>query len=229
VLVTCIIPTRNRPDFIAQSAASVLAQDHEELELIIVNDGEVAVPDFRDVRVRIFNSGQAGAVPARNLGASQARGYAIAWLDDDDVWTDTHFLSACTDCFNGGSDFVFADGALVFPDGSRKAFAKDADAQSLMRDNTILISAVCYRRSLHKALGRFDEDLPYYWDWDWYLRVARAGHLLTRLMTPVVDIRIHENNMSGLANADAREANLQALRTKHGLPEIPLKSHIDFV
>jgi glycosyltransferase involved in cell wall biosynthesis len=229
MLITCIIPTRNRPDYIAQSAASVLAQDHSDLELIIVNDGEISVPSFDDPRVRILNSGQAGAVPARNLGASQARGDAIAWLDDDDVWTDSHFLSACANYLNTGSAFVFADGALVFPDGRRKAFAKDANSESLQRDNTILISAVCYRRSLHRSLGAFDETLPYYWDWDWYLRVARAGHLMTRLMTPIVDIRIHENNMSGQINARLRTANLQLLCDKHGLTEVPLKSHIDFV
>jgi glycosyltransferase involved in cell wall biosynthesis len=229
LLITCIIPTRNRPDFIAESAASVLAQDYSHLELIIVNDGEIAVPDFEDSRVRVLNSGQAGAVPARNLGASQARGDAIAWLDDDDVWTDTHFLSACADCLNATSDFVFGDGALVFPDGTQKAFAKNASPESLRRDNTILISAVCYRRSLHQSLGMFDTSLPYYWDWDWYLRVARAGNLMTRLMTPVVDIRIHQNNMSGGSNAELRAANLKQLCDKHGLPEIPLKSHIDFV
>ena len=229
MLITCIIPTRNRPDYIAQSAASVLAQDHPNLELIIVNDGNTAVAEFSDPRVRILNSGQAGAVPARNLGARSARGEAIAWLDDDDVWTDARFLSACADCLGTGSDFVFGDGALVFPDGTRKAFAKDAGAATLRKDNTILISAVCYRRSLHQSLGLFDAALPYYWDWDWYLRVAAANHTMTRLMTPVVDIRIHQNNMSGDANAGLRAANLQLLCDKHGLSEVPLKSHVDFV
>ena len=229
MLITCIIPTHNRPDYIAQSAASVLAQDHSNLELIIVNDGEITVSDFADSRVRILSSGQAGAVTARNTGASQARGEAIAWLDDDDVWTDTHFLSACVDYLNSDSDFVFGNGSLVFPDGTRKAFAKNASLESLRLDNTILISAVCYRRSLHQSLGMFDSSLPYYWDWDWYLRVAKADYLITQLMTPVADIRIHQNNMSGTANAEARAANLQLLCEKHGLPNIPLKSHVDFV
>lgn len=229
MLITCIIPTRNRPDYISQSAASVLAQDYSSLELIIVNDGEIAVPEFVDPRVRIFNSGQAGAVPARNIGVLQARGDAIAWLDDDDVWTDGNFLSACADCLNSESDFVFGDGTLVFPDGTRKEFAKNASPESLRKDNTILISAVCYRRSLHHSLGLFDETLPYYWDWDWYLRVAESKHLMTRLITPVVDIRIHQSNMSGTSNADARAANLHLLCGKHELLKIPLKSHIDFV
>ena len=229
LLITCIIPTRNRPDFILESAASVLAQSHSELELIIVNDGSGPVPLIDDARVRILNSGQAGAVPARNLGAQAARGEAIAWLDDDDRWSDPDFLRDSVALFHADSDFIFGDGHLVFPDGARKPFAKDADAESLMRDNTILISSVVYRRSLHHTLGAFDEALPYYWDWDWYIRVARAGHPITRLARPVVDIRIHANNMSGEANAAARKANLDLMCRKHNLPEIPLKSHVDFV
>jgi glycosyltransferase involved in cell wall biosynthesis len=229
MLVSCIIPTRNRPEFIVEAARSVLAQSHSELELIIVNDGETPVPVFDDIRVRIIDAGQRGAVPARNLGLAFARGEAIAWLDDDDVWTDDHLLNHCVDSLQAGSDFVFGDGALVFPDGSRKAFAQDADAATLARDNTILISSVCYRRSLHDELGMFDEALPYYWDWDWYLRVARANQLITRLMTPVVDIRIHAQNMSGQSNAEARATNLKLFCDKHGLTEIPLKSHVDFV
>jgi glycosyltransferase involved in cell wall biosynthesis len=229
VLISCIIPTRNRPEFIVEAAHSVLAQSHSDLELIIINDGATPVPLFDDVRVRIIDAGQRGAVPARNLGVAAAKGAAIAWLDDDDVWTDTHFLSTCVDSLQADSDFVFGDGALVFPDGSRKSFAQNADAATLTRDNTILISAVCYRRSLHDELGMFDEALPYYWDWDWYLRVARANKLITRLMTPVVDIRIHAQNMSGQSNTEARATNLKLFCDKHGLTEIPLKSHVDFV
>jgi glycosyltransferase involved in cell wall biosynthesis len=229
LLISCIIPTRNRPEFVVEAARSVLAQSHAELELIMVNDGETPVPPFDDVRVRMIDSGQRGAVPARNLGVASAQGDAIAWLDDDDVWTDPNFLTTCADRLQAGSDFIFGDGALVFPNGSRKSFAKHANAETLTRDNTILISAVCYRTSLHKELGQFDEALPYYWDWDWYLRVARAGKILSRLASPVVDIRIHAQNMSGQTNTQARSTNLKLLCDKHGLPDIPLKSHIDFV
>jgi glycosyltransferase involved in cell wall biosynthesis len=229
VRISCIIPTRNRPEYLVEAANSVLSQSHSDLELIIVNDGLTPVPSFDDHRVRILNSGQAGAVPARNFGASHAKGDAIAWLDDDDVWTDPDFLKYCADVLTAKSDFVFGDGALVFPHGTRKAFARDANAATLERDNTILISAVCYRTALHATLGAFDEALPYYWDWDWYIRVVRANHVITRLQRPVVDIRIHAQNMSGEVNADKRADNLKAMCAKHNLPDIQLKSHVDFV
>jgi glycosyltransferase involved in cell wall biosynthesis len=229
LLISCIIPTRNRPEFVVEAARSVLAQSYANLELIIVNDGSTPVPLIDDIRVRIIDAGQRGAVPARNLGIASARGDAIAWLDDDDVWTDKDFLADCAILFAAGEHFIFADGALLFTDGTRKTFARPATATTLERDNTILISALCYRKNLHDTLGRFDEALPYYWDWDWYLRVARTATPLRRLKKAVVDIRIHTQNMSGHNNADQRAANLAALCNKHNLQDIPLKSHIDFV
>jgi glycosyltransferase involved in cell wall biosynthesis len=224
-----IIPTRNRPEFLPDAVASVLRQRDVSLELIIVNDGTVAVPGFSDNRVRVMSSSEAGAVPARNLGVATANGDMIAFLDDDDQWTDDFWLKRAADAMAEGADFVFGDGRMVYPDGKTKIFAEDANAISLSDDNTILISSVCYRRSLHKTLGNFDEALPYYWDWDWYVRVARSGAKLQRISSPVVDIRIHAANMSGDKNAGARRENLDRFAKKHALGTLKLKSHLDFI
>ena len=229
MLISVIIPTRNRPDYLPLAVASVLQQHEAELELVIVNDGRDIFEDFADPRVRVLSSGEAGAVPARNLGVAQANGDAIAFLDDDDQWADEYWLKAASDCLRGGADFVFGDGRMVYPDGTAKPFREDANAETLARDNTILISSVCYRKSLHDALGNFDESLPYYWDWDWYIRVARSGAKLQRIASPVVDIRIHADNMSGSRNAVLRQENLDRLAEKHRLAPLKLKSHIDFV
>jgi glycosyltransferase involved in cell wall biosynthesis len=112
-----IIPTRNRPDLLTLAVASVCAQSHRNIELIIVNDGSMPLPRFDDPRIRAFDSGQRGAVPARNLGLAQATGSAIAWLDDDDQWSDLRFLADATAALTGGADLVHGDGRFVFADG----------------------------------------------------------------------------------------------------------------
>lgn len=224
--VSVIIPTRNRVEFLKQAVSSALAQQEISLELLIVNDGGSAIPAFDDERIRILENGERGAVPARNLGVENAHAPAIAFLDDDDWWTEPLHLQQAVDELSKGADFVFADGTLRY--GSRAPdlpFAFDADADSLMRDNTILISAVCYHRRLHDALGAFDETLPFYWDWDWYLRVARSGAVMRRIPRPSVMIRVHDGNMSGKDTTTARRANLDAFEAKHGLAPIPLKNH----
>jgi glycosyltransferase involved in cell wall biosynthesis len=225
-----VIPTRNRPQFLRQSVASVLQQTHLPSEIIIVDDGAGAgeAVAIMSPRISILDNQQRGPVPARNLGVSTATSDFIAFLDDDDWWTDHTYLAQAAALFEAGADFCFADGKMVFENGHDDLpYAFGADAGTLERDNTILISAVTYRRRLHASLGLFDAALPFYWDWDWYLRVARAGCELAHLEKPVVAIRVHDQNMSGDLLEFQRRDNLDALARKHGLPPIPLKNHLD--
>jgi glycosyltransferase involved in cell wall biosynthesis len=227
VQFSVIIPTRNRPHYLIQAVESVMTQENVGLEILLVDDGNIELPAFADDRVKILSNTQRGAVAARNLGVAGARGDCIAFLDDDDWWTEPNFLSRSHDMLMHGSDFTFADGTMVFDDGRQDvAFAFDANQLSLETDNSILISTVCYRRSLHAKLGAFDEALPYYWDWDWYLRVARGGYVLTRMALPMVAIRVHDGNMSSEAQEKARRVNLDALTRKHGLAPLTLKNHL---
>ncbi len=223
-----IIPTRNREDYLLQAVNSVLSQRGVSLELLIVNDGEALHQQFSDHRVVVLDNAKRTAVPARNLGVNSAKGDFIAFLDDDDFWIDQHHLAKALEAFHRHADFYFANGEMHFSDGTVKLFNRDATLESLKHDNTILISAACYRRSLHDVLGAFDESIPYYWDWDWYLRVAFAGYALKHQPQPAVAIRVHAGNMSNQNDA-LRRANLDALIAKHQLGSIPLKNHADFV
>ncbi len=224
-----IIPTRDRPGYLREAVDSVLGQSFENFELIIVNDGTTKIAPFRDGRACVLDNGGRGAVPARNLGIRAATGDVIAFLDDDDRWIDVDHLHVADAAFGNGAEFCFANGIMQFPgDAKPRNFSQGANALSLEKDNTILISAVCYRRSLHRALGEFDETLPYYWDWDWYLRVARAGIGLQHMVRAAVDIRIHPQNMSGADNALAREENLTRFAKKHEIGPLKLKNHADF-
>jgi glycosyltransferase involved in cell wall biosynthesis len=227
-LFSVIIPTRDRPQFLEAAIRSVLGQSMADFELLIVNDGESEVTIAPDKRICVLNNHMHGAVAARDLGIASAKGNFIAFLDDDDMWTDISHLGQALSALNGDAGFYFANGMLLYPNQERRSFARDASAASLAHDNTILISTVCYRKSLHDKLGMFDKSLPYYWDWDWYLRVARAGVQLQHNPISAVDIRVHAQNMSGNDNIAARQANLNLLCDKHDLGKITLKNHADF-
>lgn len=227
-----IIPTRDRPVFLREAVRSVMEQSAALADVIVVDDGEGAAEAVTGLgrRVRLLDNQRLGPVRARQLGVEQAQAEGIAFLDDDDRWIDRDFLSRAAAAMGDGADLCFGDGRFEFDDGRPPlAYAFDADSKSLERDNTILVSAVAYRRSLHSELGLFDETLPYYWDWDWYLRVARAGKRLHHIKSPVAAIRVHSANMSGGSLADQRLANLEAFATKHSLPPIALKNHLSLV
>lgn len=225
-----VIPTRDRHQYLREAIASALRQSHAAQEIIVVDDGQGAADAINGISplIRVLDNHRRGPVPARILGVGQAQGDVIAFLDDDDWWTDRNYLAKAADAFEADAQFCFADGAMVFVDGREDLqYSFGADAASLEKDNTILISAVTYRRSLHDELGPFDSTLPYYWDWDWYLRVARAGHPLHHIESPAVAIRVHARNMSGDSLEAQRRANLDSFALKHGLAPITLKNHLD--
>jgi glycosyltransferase involved in cell wall biosynthesis len=222
-----IIPTHNRETYLAEAIASAHAQQGVTIEVLVINDGDPL--HNAPTQVRMFDNQKRGAVAARNLGIAEARGTYIAFLDDDDYWTDPHHLQRARDALQSVCELYFSDGTLRYVDGRPdRNFAENADAESLRHNNTILMSTVCYARALHETLGNFDPELPYYYDWDWYLRLTCAGSRLSRHAESSVAIRVHPDSESARANQNARHHNLEKLCKKHGLGKLPLKNHADF-
>jgi glycosyltransferase involved in cell wall biosynthesis len=91
-LVSAVIPTRDRPDFLACAIRSAFRQTWLRLEVIVVVDGpDAATVEYlgtvHDPRLRvIFLSERCGGSDARNAGVHAACGEWIAFLDDDDEW-----------------------------------------------------------------------------------------------------------------------------------------------
>ena len=95
--LTVIIPTHRRPEFLARALGSVLAQDWQDWDAVVVDDGEgegiEAALRFTDPRVAAVANEGRGQVDARSTGLDRARGEVVCWLDDDDWWEDTGHLS----------------------------------------------------------------------------------------------------------------------------------------
>lgn len=230
--ISVIIPTRDRPDLLVRAIASVRRQSFSDIEMIVVDDGNGdgarAARAFDFCRVVALATGGTGQVPARNMGVGAASGGYVAFLDDDDWWDDEHHLASLRAAFVG-EGLAYASGQIVTerpgaPD-EILPFQAHADAQSLRRDNQLLIPGIAYDRVLHQRLGPFDESLPHYWDWDWYLRIAAAGLPFFRADTDGVRISARGDSVSAAANEASRRADLGRLCAKHGLTGIVLKNH----
>jgi glycosyltransferase involved in cell wall biosynthesis len=98
-LVSCIMPTRNRRQFVSQSIWYFLRQAYPHKELVIVDDGEDCVADLipRDDRVRYLRVDRRQSIGAkRNLACDLSHGELIAHWDDDD-WIGPYRLSRQVD------------------------------------------------------------------------------------------------------------------------------------
>ncbi len=90
VLLACY-----NPRWLEQSMRSVLTQDHENLELLILDDSNspavrATVAEFNDPRVRYFgNPKPLGPAGNHSLGIAQARAPYIGIVNHDDLWKPT--------------------------------------------------------------------------------------------------------------------------------------------
>ena len=92
-----VIPLYNKASYIRRAIDSVLNQQIDDFELLVVNDGstdggERIVESYIDPRIRLMNQANAGVSAARNLGIHLSVASYVAFLDADDSW-DPDFLT----------------------------------------------------------------------------------------------------------------------------------------
>lgn len=94
-MFSIVIPLYNKEKFIRETVDSVLSQDLEDFEIIIVNDGSnddsvAQIEDISDNRLKIINQVNQGVGAARNTGMSHTSFEWVAFLDSDDLWAPNH-------------------------------------------------------------------------------------------------------------------------------------------
>ena len=186
--VSVVVPTRNRAAMLRRALASVLAQDHDDLEVVVVDDRSTdatpaVVAAIGDPRVRYVREprrrGQAGA---RNRGIRCARGCYVAFLDDDDEWL-PGALAARVDALDRappGTDLAYGWRHVVGPDG-RVLRSDRRTLDGPLREPALALrmpgppSVWLVRAAAVRAVGGFDESLPLAVDLDFVVRLALAG------------------------------------------------------
>jgi len=116
-LVTVVVPTLNRAATLRRALESVVAQTHEELEVLILDDGSndataALVAAHTDRRVRLISHPcRIGFVANWTFGVRLARGEYISILGDDDHYDET-FLSSRLEAFRKWPEAVAVTGAF---------------------------------------------------------------------------------------------------------------------
>lgn len=94
-----VIPTYNRATLISKTLDSILSQEYQNYEVIIVDDGstdntEEVVKPYLSEKVCYYKKENAERAAARNFGAQKARGIYVNFFDSDDIALNNHTAEA---------------------------------------------------------------------------------------------------------------------------------------
>lgn len=201
-IVSVVIPVFNAGRYLSEALESVVAQDLDGIEIIVIDDAStddsLAVATQLAAgrpNVRVVSHPGGGPGAARNLGLLLARGRFIAMLDADDIWVpgklaeQLTFLEARPELdvvFGSVEEFVSPE---LPPDEARRFHPRRAGSAHA---NSALLArrAAMARVGLHRR-GRNGGDYP-----DWYIRAVQAGLAMGAIERVVVWRRLHASNQS---------------------------------
>src|SRR5271157_806066 len=185
-LISVILPTFNRSNYIERSIRSVLNQTYANFELIIIDDGSTDNTDevlngFDDNRIKIIKRSHSGASAARNIGITVAKGTYLAFQDSDDECMPNR-LEEQLDIFiniDTEVDVVYADMLRIINGRETYWSCPDIKPGELINQLTLDYQAFgmgvgssMIKRECFDEHGFFDESLLRFIDLDLFIRFS---------------------------------------------------------
>ena len=217
-LVSVVIPSYNHEKFVSQAIKSVLGQDFDDLELIIVDDASkdasrqiIQKYAEEDARVRvIFHETNCGIAKTMNDGNEIAQGKFLACTASDDVWMKDKLSKQLAVLESNENLIVWTEAEVIDesgqPVGSTRTELYGFGVSAKQSGNTfhdllggllpLVGSTLLYKRANQGGI-RYDESLKYLNDNKFYLDLA-AKYKFCYIAEPLAQYRIHASNTWGL-------------------------------
>jgi glycosyltransferase involved in cell wall biosynthesis len=209
-LISIVIPVYNSEKYLAECLDSVISQTHQNIEIIIVDDGSTdSSPDilkkYSD-KVNIFSQQNSGLASALNLGISKMNGDWFKWFSPDDVMY-PYTIETLIDIAKKHSDtLIYSNWEIIDEKGNKLRDFNESNYNELtpfeynvrlldgqqINVNTTLIPSSLFEKCRIREL----ED-PVAIDYDFFLNSALLCNMKFYLITKsLVKYRIHTSQLS---------------------------------
>ncbi|MHA2366848.1 MAG: glycosyltransferase [Candidatus Hodarchaeales archaeon] len=224
--VSVIIPTYNRPALLQKAIQSVVAQDYEDKEIIVVMDGcDDTFQQYIDISkiyndIMFYDITHVGCPGALNYGIKHADGDFICILADDDLMSGKDSITKRVNAFDNNTEVIYTGANNIDINGRIMSAhkVKPVDKDRIWNEDYINIQSMIWRKSVHEKLGYFSVDLINNEDWEWKIKCLMECNVKA-LDEITVSSRYHGHNKSiknrAMTNKCA-DILIKRMRSKYG-------------
>ena len=220
--LSVVIPCFNDGELLVDAIASVERVVACRYEILIVDDGSI---DERTLQILaaleqcgylvLRQPDNRGLSAARNRGFEEARGKYLLPLDADNRLLPGFVEVAIEELeTRSGLGIVYGD-RVEFGLRQGRVPVGDFDLPELLRSNYIDACALL-RKEVWQTIGGYDEDLPAWEDWDFWIRAAEQRWEFEHLDIPAFDYRVRPGSLATIVDDETnREAILRHVISEH--------------
>lgn len=224
--VSIITPSYNQGQFIERTLQSVASQTGAEIEHVVFDGGSTdnTVDVLKNVSppVRWVSKKDKGQTDAVNQGIRATDGEIIGWLNSDDIYY-PGAVARIVEYFAQHPDVDVVYGMADHVDPDDKAFesypTEPWDFERLQETCFICQPALFFRRRVIEQHGLLDESLNYCMDYEYWLRLGKAGVHFAYLEEKLAGSRLYADNKTLGARVKVHKEINDMFKNKFG--EVP--------
>ena len=218
-LISVIMPTYNNGKYIKQAIESIYAQNYDNIEIIVVDDGSTdntkeILKEYKNIKY--FYIRHKGIPFARNLAIENSNGEYIAFCDSDDYWlpekinTQIQYFKEHPDC-----EIVFTKYENFFERKELKICKKAVLEKELEKADKKYLPSALIKKSIFKLYGNFDEKFQTGEDTEFIYRISENGTNVSHFVDTIFYIRrLHGNNITLIKNTKYSNYIMNLLRKR---------------
>ncbi|WP_298737846.1 glycosyltransferase [uncultured Psychrobacter sp.] len=198
-LVSVIIPCYNSESYISECIDSILNQDYQNIEIIVVDDGSTdnSINILKKIKdIDIYSQENSGACVARNKGLKNSRGKYIKFLDSDD-FLEPGVIKKQVDLAESLKNNVIVYGDYYISKENCKFYGdtflsySEQTASIILSD--ILTSTPLHQKWMLEKVEGFDERFKNGQEWNLHVRLSSEGFIFHHQKIPIFNYRIHNS------------------------------------
>jgi glycosyltransferase involved in cell wall biosynthesis len=220
--VSIVTPTMSRPHYLRRMINSIINQDYDNWELIVIDEKEAIEPaidlinQFDDPRIKLLFSDKNLVSPAIDMGFKAASGELITLLCDDDLLYDEYSLSSRVQIFEDmadfGLEFLYCTAVNQRLDGGfiNEVKAGPVNVFQLWQNFQLDTMALMWKRELFDRLGYWNPEILYADDQEWKCRCLMEACCIGK------DIKVvkHSQHANQISRVNKQNGNVQREKIK---------------